>query len=67
MDSEGDSINDSASKNLPKNINSKDTTTSDTTKLTNFQNLNNEGNQLNNTFLKIILIKYVFILNCLCL
>lgn len=42
MDSEGDSINDSASKNLPKNINSKDTTTSDTTKLTNFQNLNNE-------------------------
>lgn len=54
MDSEGDSINDSASKNLPKNINSKDTTTSDTTKLTNFQNLNNEGNQLNITFFKII-------------
>lgn len=49
MDSESDSINDSASKNLPKNINSKDTTTSGSTNLTNFQNLNNEGNQLNIT------------------
>lgn len=49
MDSEGDSLNDSASKNLPKNINSKDTNTSDSTKSTNFPNLNNEGNQLNIT------------------
>lgn len=44
MDSEGDSLNDSISKNLPKNINSKHTYTSDPTKLTNIQNLNNEGN-----------------------
>lgn len=44
MDTEGDSLNDSISKNLPKNTNSKHTYTSDSTKSTNFQNLNNEGN-----------------------
>ncbi|XP_022179342.1 serine/arginine repetitive matrix protein 1-like isoform X3 [Myzus persicae] len=42
MDTEGDSLNDSISKNLPKNTNSKHTYTSDSTKSTNFQNLNNE-------------------------
>ncbi|XP_025192497.1 serine/arginine repetitive matrix protein 1-like isoform X2 [Melanaphis sacchari] len=42
MDSEGDSLNDSISKNSPKNINSINTSTSDSTKLTNSQNLNNE-------------------------
>uniref|UniRef100_A0A2S2NVM6 Uncharacterized protein n=1 Tax=Schizaphis graminum TaxID=13262 RepID=A0A2S2NVM6_SCHGA len=42
MDSDGDSLNDSLSKNLPETINSKHASTSDSSKLTNFQNINNE-------------------------
>lgn len=45
MDSESDSQpNDSTSKNLSKNINSKLMLNSDGSKSTDIQNLNNEGN-----------------------
>lgn len=45
-ESESDSLSDSISKNIPTLINSKHTNSSDSTKITNIQNFNNEGNKL---------------------